>query len=67
MPDINKQALVEMLAELLKIPLIEDENLNGELYCWHSASPNPANRYDKYGMVLYIAVYNKINRHPVIG
>ena len=56
MPDINKQALVEMLAEL-EIPLIEDD-IYGELY-FGTQRPRTCKSYDKYGMVLYCTSITK--------
>jgi DNA-binding transcriptional MocR family regulator len=56
MPDENKQALVEMLAER-EIPLIEDD-IHGELY-FGSERPIVCKSFDRKGLVLLCTSYSK--------
>jgi len=56
MPDTNKKALVEMLAEL-DIPLIEDD-IYGELY-FGTQRPRTCKSFDKKGLVLYCTSVTK--------
>ncbi len=56
MPDENKAALVEMLAEF-NIPLIEDD-IQGELY-FGDVRPNACKAYDRKGMVMLCSSFSK--------
>ena len=56
MPDENKQALVEMLAEK-EIPLIEDD-IHGDLY-FGEQRPRVAKSFDKKGLVLLCSSFSK--------
>lgn len=56
MPDENKEALVELLAER-EIPLIEDD-IHGELY-YSGQRPKVAKAFDRKGLVLLCSSFSK--------
>lgn len=56
MPEVKKQALVELLARH-EIPLIEDD-VYGELY-FGDERPPPAKAFDKHGLVMHCSSFSK--------
>ena len=56
MPDVRKQAMVELLAKH-QVPLIEDD-VYGELY-FGVSRPLPAKAYDRHGLVMHCSSFSK--------